>query len=44
MNVDSIDMTNSDNVAIVERLKREVAYALVEAASDGTMMLNNLAT
>lgn len=42
MNVDSIDMTNSDNVAIVDRLKREVAYALVEAASDGTMMLNNL--
>lgn len=44
MNVDSIDMTNSDNVAIVDRLKREVAYALVEAASDGTMMLNNLTT
>lgn len=44
MNVDSIDMTKSDNVAIVDRLKREVAYALVEAASDGTMMLNNLTT
>ena len=44
MNVDKVDMTNSDNVAVVERLKREVAYALVEAASDGTMMLNGLTT
>ena len=44
MKVDSIDMTNSDNVAIIDRLKREVAYALVEAASDGTTMLNNLTT
>lgn len=44
MNVDKVDMTNSDNVAVVERLKREVAYALVEAASDGTTMLNGLTT
>lgn len=44
MNVDSIDMTQPDNVAVVDRLKREVAYALYEAAADGTMMLNSLAT
>lgn len=44
MKVDSIDLTNEDNAEIIGRLKREVAYALVEAASDGTMMLNNLAT
>ncbi len=43
MKVDSIDMTNPENVAIINRVKREVAYALVEAASDGTMMLNGLA-
>lgn len=44
MNVDSIDMTKADNVAIIDRLKREVAYALYEAAADGTMMLNGLAS
>lgn len=44
MKVDSIDLTNEDNAEIISRLKREVAYALVEAASDGTMMLNNLTT
>lgn len=42
MNVESIDMSNPDNVAVIDNIKREVAYALVEAASDGTMMLNNL--
>lgn len=42
MNVDSIDLTNADNVAIIDRMKREVAYALYEAAADGTMMLNGL--
>lgn len=42
MNVDKIDLSNGDNVAIIDRLKREVAYALVEAASDGTTMLNGL--
>ena len=42
MNVDKVDMTNKDNVAVIKRLKQEVAYALVEAASDGTMMLNGL--
>jgi TP901 family phage tail tape measure protein len=44
MNVDSIDLTKGENVAIIERVKREVAYALYEAAADGTMMLNDLAT
>lgn len=44
MKVDSIDLTNENNAEIIGRLKREVAYALVEAASDGTMMLNNLTT
>lgn len=43
MKVDSIDLTNADNVAIIDRMKREVAYALYEAAADGTMMLNGLA-
>lgn len=42
MNVDKVDLANPENAATVERLKREVAYALVEAASDGTIMLNNL--
>lgn len=42
MKVDSIDMTNENNVAIVEKLKEKVAYALYEAAADGTMMLNGL--
>lgn len=42
MKVDSIDLTNADNVAIIDRMKREVAYALYEAAADGTMMLNGL--
>lgn len=42
MNVDSIDLTNDNNVAIINRMKREVAYALYEAAADGTMMLNGL--
>lgn len=42
MNVDSIDLTNENNVAIIEKLKQEVAYALYEAAADGTMMLNGL--
>jgi hypothetical protein len=42
MNVDSIDLTKGDNVAIIEKVKQEVAYALYEAAADGTMMLNNL--
>lgn len=44
MKVDSIDLTNPDNVAIIDRMKREVAYALYEAAGDGVMMLNGLAT
>ncbi len=44
MQVDSIDLTNENNVAVIDRLKREVAYALMEAAADGTTMLNNLAT
>lgn len=44
MNVDSIDLTNENNAEIIGRMKREVAYALVEAASDGAMMLNNLTT
>lgn len=44
MNVDSIDLTKADNVEVIDRMKREVAYALVEAASDGVMMLNNLTT
>ena len=44
MKVDSIDLTNPDNVAIIDRMKREVAYALCEAAGDGVMMLNGLAT
>ena len=43
MNVDSIDLTNENNVAIIDKIKREVAYALYEAAADGTMMLNGLA-
>lgn len=43
MNVDSIDLTNENNVAIIDKLKREIAYALYEAAADGTMMLNGLA-
>lgn len=43
MKVDSIDLTNENNVAIIDRMKREVAYALYEAAADGTMMLNGLA-
>lgn len=42
MKVDSIDMTNENNVAIIEKLKEKVAYALYEAAADGTMMLNGL--
>lgn len=42
MNVDKVDLANPEKAATVERLKREVAYALVEAASDGTIMLNNL--
>ena len=42
MKVDSIDMTNENNVAIIEKLKEQVAYALYEAAADGTMMLNGL--
>lgn len=44
MKVDSIDLTNENNVAVIDRLKREIAYALYEAAADGTTMLNNLAT
>jgi hypothetical protein len=44
MNVDSIDLTKGDNAAIIGRIKQEVAYALYEAAADGIMMLNNLAT
>nr|DAU89472.1 MAG TPA: minor tail protein [Caudoviricetes sp.] len=43
MNVDSIDLTNENNVAIIDEIKRKVAYALYEAAADGTMMLNGLA-
>lgn len=43
MSVDSIDLTNENNVAIIDKLKREIAYALYEAAADGTMMLNGLA-
>ena len=42
MNVDSIDMTSPEKAAVIDRVKREIAYALVEAASDGTMMLNGL--
>ncbi len=42
MNVESIDMTNSNNVETVNRLKQEIAYALVEAAGDGIMMINGL--
>lgn len=43
MSVDSIDLTNENNVAIIDKIKREIAYALYEAAADGTMMLNGLA-
>lgn len=42
MNVDSIDLTNENNVAIIDEIKRKIAYALYEAAADGTMMLNGL--
>lgn len=42
MNVESIDMTDPNNTAVVNNLKREIAYALYEAAADGTMMLNGL--
>lgn len=42
MNVESIDMTGPNNTAVVNNLKREIAYALYEAAADGTMMLNGL--
>lgn len=43
MNVGSIDLTNENNVAIIDEIKRKVAYALYEAAADGTMVLNGLA-
>lgn len=42
MNVEAIDMTNPDHAAVVANLKSEIAYALYEAAADGTMMLNGL--
>ena len=42
MNVESIDLTNPDNVAVIEDIKQKVAYALYEAAADGVTMLNNL--
>lgn len=44
MKVDSVDLVGPQKEEVLGRLKREVAMALYEAAADGTMMLNNLAT
>lgn len=44
MKVDSVDLVGPEKEEVLGRLKREVAMALYEAAADGTMMLNNLAT
>lgn len=43
MKVDKIDLTKPEQAAVIDKIKREVAYALYEAAGDGVMMLNNLA-